>query len=302
MTHTETAPRPTGREGEREITLDGVTYRAQLNSGGAEMVWDPCWKCGGRGYLSWTNVDEARCWACQTGKGRWVPVRNIERRIKDRARRAAKRSAAQAAKQAKIAAGLLEFEQAHPGLAFMTGEAMHDESTEVNHIVRDIALRLQTWGSISEKQVALCEKIVREDDERRARRAAEREMANPAPTGRQQVEGVVKMVKNYDGDYGSTWKMLVVTDAGWKAFVTVPRDLEPESYHGGSADDEGSFQWHMTQLKGRRVEFTATLEVKDDPIFAIAKRPTKARFLDDEADPIDLQDAARGDLTPGAEY
>lgn len=26
----------------------------------------PCWKCGGSGYLTWTNVDGGRCWACQT--------------------------------------------------------------------------------------------------------------------------------------------------------------------------------------------------------------------------------------------
>lgn len=298
------APRPAGRAGEREIELDGQVYRAQLNADGVEHVWDACWKCGGAGYLSWTNVDAARCWACRTGRGQWVPVATIERRIKDRARRAAKRSAAEVAKAAKVAALLLQFEADHPELAFMTGEAVHDSEVEMNHIVRDIAMRLQSWGSISDKQVALCSRIVREDDERRAQRAAERAMASPAPSGRVVVEGEVVMVREYDGDYGSTWKMMVRADDGWKAFVTVPRGLEPESYTGGTVDDPKSFVAQMAALKGQRVRFTATLAPKaDDPTFAIAKRPVKAEVLPGEdVDPIDLQDAASGNMTPGSEY
>lgn len=301
MTET-TAPRPAGRAGEREIVIDGRAYRAQLDAQGVEHVWDACWKCGGSGYLSWTGVDDGRCWACHTTKGKWIPVRTMERRAKDRARRAAKRSAAEVAKAAKVAAQLLQFEADHPELAFMTGEAVHDPEVEMNHIVRDIAMRLQSWGSISDPQVTLCSKIVREDDERRALRAAEREMASPAPSGRVVVEGEVVMVRAYEGDYGTTWKMMVRADDGWKAFVSIPRDLEPSSYTGGTEDDPTSFVAQVLALKGQRVRFTATLAPKaDDPTFAIAKRPTKAEVIEaDGADPIDLQDEAAGDFTPGA--
>jgi hypothetical protein len=292
------APRPVGIAGERELVLDGIAYRAQLSADGAEYVWDPCWKCGGSGYLTWTSLDESRCWACHTRKGRWVPVRTIERRIKDRARRAANRDKKAQAKRAAVEAQLAQFELDHPGLAFMTGEAVHDETVEMNHIVRDIAMRMQIWGTISEKQLALCEKIVREDDERRAQREVERATASPAPAGRTVIEGVIRSVKMYDGDYGTTYKMLVVTDEGWKAFGTVPAQIEPKTYHGG--EDEGSFYGQMMALKGQRVKYTATLEPKaDDPIFAIAKRPAKAEIVAD-VDPIDLQDEASGNMTPGA--
>jgi hypothetical protein len=59
-------------------------------------------------------------------------------------------------------------------------------------------------------------------------------------------------------------KIVIRTDAGWSAWVTLP-----------SALDDGS------DVKGRRIKLSATLTPSDkDATFAFGKRPTKAAFLD----------------------
>lgn len=95
------------------------------------------------------------------------------------------------------------------------------------------------------------------------RLAAEAHAALPGvPTGRATVEGEIlstKWVENtYSYNGGGTTKMLVLTDAGWKVWGTMPSSLDAE--------------------RGDRVAFTATLEPsRDDHAFGFFKRPTQAR-------------------------
>lgn len=109
----------------------------------------------------------------------------------------------------------------------------------------------------------------------RAAAKAEREAnAQPAPAGRVVVTGQVVSVKDQEGYMGgTTWKMLVAADDGYRVWSTVPNSI-----WAGVPWDHDSTQAH--NLKGLRVTFTATLEPKaDDPTFAFAKRPTKATVV-----------------------
>ena len=92
---------------------------------------------------------------------------------------------------------------------------------------------------------------------RDAERAAEDEAAEEAPTGRVEVKGVVLSTKYQDSEIGSTKKMLVLTEAGWKLWPTVPRArLETDA---GDAN---------------HIKVTVTPS-DDDAKFAFGKRPAE---------------------------
>jgi hypothetical protein len=251
--------------------------------GDTQFVQDPCWKCGGSGYLPYyASIFNGQCFACRGTGGTYRTTKEQERVMKRR--ESQRRSAARKAdrKAAEKVAKLAAFAEAEPELAFMTTSAIFDDEVEIHPILCDMGTRLQQYGSISEKQIAFAKKLLVEQQERRNLREAEKAAAQPAPAGRQVVEGEVVMVRDYESDYGTTWKMMVKADGGFKVFVTVPRDLEPDSYTGGDLDTPTSFVAQVNALKGQRVRFTATLEPKaDDPTFAIGKRPAKAQVLQD---------------------
>lgn len=258
------------------IEISGETFDrvARLKDGGALVVWVHCGRCGGRGHMEeYAGIYEGECFECRGRKGSWIEAKVMERRAKQRAARAAKKAREAQAQAEAARAGMEAFEAANPELAFMTGEDVHDPEVPMNHIVRDIAMRLQVWGSISDKQRDLCAKIVREDAARLAQREAERASATPAPVGRAVVEGkIVKAVaKINEHSYHEEWiyRITVVTDAGWLANGNAPRALLE------GRGDEGVEEF----LRGKRVRFTATLEPKDDPTFAFFKRPVKAEII-----------------------
>jgi hypothetical protein len=93
------------------------------------------------------------------------------------------------------------------------------------------------------------------------------------PTGRVTVQGqIVHMRVVEDGySYEGTWKMVVRSDEGWAVWLTVPAAIAPTTAYG----DENSCGANI----GDRVEFVATIEASDDPLFGFAKRPSKARVL-----------------------
>lgn len=140
-----------------------------------------------------------------------------------------------------------------------------------NEFVADIARKLNNYGELSERQVAAVITAIARELERQARQAqwdAEREAKKAelaaagvaAPLGRVVVTGTVVTVKDYDSDYGTTWKMLVEHAEGWKVWSSVPAAIL------GEVD------------KGTVVTFTATLEAgrDGDPLFVVGKRPSKA--------------------------
>lgn len=96
---------------------------------------------------------------------------------------------------------------------------------------------------------------------REAQRAEVKAAAAPAPTGKVEVTGVIVGIKEIDGytRYSlPTTKWTLLTDAGWRLYVTAPAAIE----------DAG---------RGDTVRLTATLEPsRDDATFAFGKRPSKA--------------------------
>ena len=96
--------------------------------------------------------------------------------------------------------------------------------------------------------------------------------------GRQVIEGVVKSAKWVDTTAGyreiSTLKMTVEMDGGQRVYGTVPAAIL-DALTGGVIP--GGDAPRDEQLKGRRVELTATVEVSDnDPVFGFYSRPSKA--------------------------
>lgn len=140
-----------------------------------------------------------------------------------------------------------------------------------HHIVDDMARQLKKKGSLSEKQVALARKLIVQQAEWDAKRAAEKADAKPVPEGTQVVEGVLVATK-WAAGYGlysdDVLKMVVKDDRGFKVFGTVPTSL---------------FDHAPDEMKGQRLRFTASLEQsKDDETFGFFKRPRLAEWLTTE--------------------
>lgn len=157
-------------------------------------------------------------------------------------------------------------------------------STHENATLNDIARKCLAWGGITERQLALVRRIHDgtpaewevKKAAREAQRAADDAAALPVPvtSERVQVTGEVLTVKEqeaYNPFGGVQWgpiptvlKMLVKTDAGYKLWGSLPRDL-------GNVDGG---------LKGKRIAFNAKIErSKDDAKFGFFSRPTKARVV-----------------------
>jgi hypothetical protein len=125
---------------------------------------------------------------------------------------------------------------------------------------------LLSYGKLTPKQCAAVLKCIDGCEERKAKWAAQREIENanaePIVAGRQTILGEVTTVKEQEGQWGYSLKMLVKDDRGFKVWGSIPQALVD------ATDDE---------LKGKRVTFTATVEAsKDDDKFGFFKRPTKA--------------------------
>jgi hypothetical protein len=105
-----------------------------------------------------------------------------------------------------------------------------------------------------------------ENDKRNAaiQAEADRRANTPAiPTeGRQQVTGTVVARYTRESQWGTSYKMIVEDDRGFKVCGAEPSNIYPG--------------------KGDRVRFMAALEVsQDDPTFGFYSRPTKAEILEE---------------------
>lgn len=293
---------------ERTITVEGTEYTFQVGQIEGELVLlDPCWKCGGDRILPYyMHVFDGECFACHKTGGTWLTEEKMVKRIKGRLARERARVRKADRQQAEREANRAAFARENPDLAFMLTDAVWDDEIEMHHIVRDIGRKAYRDGKLSEKQLDFVRRLLLEAQEKQARREAERAAAKPAPAGRQVVEGqVIKAVENvsYHGYTESyTTRITVKTVDGWIVNGNAPRALL-------SLVNEHRPQDMTIEevIRGQQVRFTAELEPKDDdPTFAFFKRPTKPELLStpdfEEADPIDLADAAAGNMTPGSEY
>jgi hypothetical protein len=129
-------------------------------------------------------------------------------------------------------------------------------------ILRDMLRKLNQYGSLSQAQIDFALRLSAELA--RPKEEKPEEVHVPAPTGRVEVQGVVVSVKGHESDWGYTEKMTVkveTPDGSWLCWATVPSCLDVE--------------------RGNRIAFTATLEPGREPHFAFAKRPSKARVVEE---------------------
>jgi hypothetical protein len=138
--------------------------------------------------------------------------------------------------------------------------------------IRDMVGKLVKYGSLSEKQHNFIRVLLNKIEKRAeiaAQRAAAHEAAEPAPVTDQRIEITGKVVSLREpDDYAAfpSWKMLVVTDQGWKAWGSRPSSLYDVKV-------------------GDRVTFKATFKVSDkDPKFGFFNRPTQAEVLEKQRD------------------
>jgi len=142
----------------------------------------------------------------------------------------------------------------------------YDAAEAISGFLADIRGRLFRLP-LSPGQLAAASNILTRDEERRARIEAEKETSIPAPTGKQEISGVIRTIQVKDNEYtayGVIVKMAVRDDRGFTVWSTAPASIRGEVETAQA-------------LRGRRVTFTATLShSRDDESFAFASRPTKA--------------------------
>lgn len=144
----------------------------------------------------------------------------------------------------------------------------------------DIVRKLVKYGSLSEGQWKFLASLLEQQPwntveqriaELEAKREAERAAGTAAPEGRTVVTGEIVSTKMQDGNFGTQFKMLVKADDGYKVWSVIPRQLW--------AQDGVTIE----NLKGKRVEFVATLKRSDDDeTFAFGSRPAKGKLLEDK--------------------
>lgn len=182
-------------------------------------------------------------------------IATLDRTAFDRELGSVRALSLQEARKAQKAEQVAEFLAAHEGLA---------EALKFDHpIVSDIAHRLQQLGELSEAQVALVHRIVRE----RTERDAERKAPVPFAHGeRAEVQGVVDSLKTVEGFRGRSETKMVVK-------VTTP--------DGGTFRLWGSLPRGLAGVeRGAVVRFAATIEHgKRDPAFGFFKRPAGAALI-----------------------
>lgn len=208
-------------------------------------------------------------------------------------KRAAEKAAAAAKAEAEALARADEWKRENPAIAEFLQLVANEESAyrdamgewndkgcvgrapvppvSSHPFLHDMIHTVNRYGSLSEKQVNAVYKFKAGYEKRIAgieeRKAAEVVPTTPIETGRRVITGTIVHTKFQDSDFGSTPKMLVIQADGNKVWSTVPE-------HGFPVSDTEGYTLPLDALKGREVEFTATIKVKDDEHFGIASRPT----------------------------
>lgn len=213
------------------------------------------------------------------------------------ARKRAERAQAEANERAKTLAATQTWRDENGDLVdFLRGieqqETSYRESNKDNGpyvraphpFLTDMVHALNRYGSLTERQAYATRKFAAKAAEfaaRDAQRAAEPQPTAKFPEGRITVTGEIVSTKMQDGDYGSTFKMLVKLTDGNKVWGTVPGSLEDLTF---STINDDNTVTDGIDLRGQTITFTATFEVsKNDEHFGFFKRPTKVSVVEQVA-------------------
>lgn len=233
-------------------------------------VREECGRCGGSGSVSWGadvkgvvrtrtrtgvfghKVVERVCFTCNGVGFKMRSQANIDRCARNAERKAAQFVAEVAAKAAADAAAWVTWTTEHADVVSFLDAA---RAGEPGSFVFDMKWMVENRQALSERQVAAIRGMAE-------RKAADAAVSAPVIEGRIVVTGEVLTTKVQDSVYGTTVKMLVRDDRGFKVWGTVPSALLGED------------------VKGKRVTFTATVRVSDnDETFGFYQRPTKAALV-----------------------
>jgi len=241
-----------------QVIVDGtnttVTYSSPCTRCGGAGGWKgwpgfTCYRCGGQNSHR-SEIGEVRVYtADQIGK---VVARNAAAAAKREAKADAKHQASLAVAQSFLAANGV-------AAAWPLFTAPSCDAPRAQVIVQDIVAKLVKFGSISPAQIALVAKLTAE----LAAPKVEVEVA-PVPVTDERVEIIGKVVsfKTVESQFGTTLKMLVVTDKGWKVFGAVPAGV-------------------ASATVGTSITFHARIErSRNDPAFGFFSRPTKATLVE----------------------
>ncbi len=287
-------------EGVEFISTDGTYFKG-------------CRRCGGSGHYLFNGEDDI-CYLCNNTDAKLGDfLGTLEQAQKwahgvalGRARADAKRRAAIEAIAAKVAAKRDALKAADPELHdFLTGlDVRGDYDSEGNELEpgteRDPFL-IAMWEQLhygvnadrpfTQRMVEASRKAM----ERRQAQAAEA-AAHPAPSGAVVVAGEIVGTKVQEGDYGTSYKITVKDDRGFKVYASLPKAQVDQLHgtwmalleaNGDSIYDFGpdfffmggdNYPWKGA--KGMRITFTATLTPsQDDVSFAFGSRPRKSAWL-----------------------
>lgn len=212
------------------VQLDGTTYFGWITKG-LKYIWQPCSRCGGQGRLPYA-VYGGICYQCRgvmnriTGQaGRWEELqksaRRIRRNLRARERRQEKLQIAEVSLREEMAFRWANLVTAHPPL-----REMRDLAEDAHPVVKEMRQKFERYGCLSEAQVSLARKLIRETHEKRAAQSKPRKVV-VAPLGKQTIAGTVVALKervNSHCPYGSTvWSWMVESGQGWMVWSTVPK-------------------------------------------------------------------------------
>jgi hypothetical protein len=228
--------------------------------------FDPCGRCGGTGKVWATWVEGGVCFACRGYKGRMATSPLYTQAELDKLDVAKARKA-----------------EAKRDLIINADDHLEMRSYEsMLATLRDLVSKATQYG-LNEKQghyvVSLVDQMTKLDAKVRAEKLTEEALrVNPTAwveDGRQTIEGEVLALREDDGVYGYSIKMLLRDEQGRKFWGTVPRALENDV------------------ARGSRVRLVGTVSRSDDdPIFGKFKRPAKAEILATATTHQELEKAA----------
>lgn len=268
-----------------------------------------CSRCGGTGHYSFNGMDSI-CYKCsnvweyrlgdifetEAQAQAWCHGKRVAKERRD-----AKREAERLAKLAKRSAAWDALEAAHPDVwALLTSVVnvrafdqadgdVYPSSTERSSFILNLADQLWQLDErpFTERQLEALKSVAAKRQQQAAEAAA-----TPAPSGRVAVTGEIVSAKAVEGDYGTSYKILVKDDQGFKVWVSLPKAQADQAFDEWYAAHPEEFTygpdcWFLgtdgtdeTGVKGRRITFTATLEPsRDDVSFAFGSRPTKGAWL-----------------------
>lgn len=235
-----------------------------------KLVFVPCDRCGGSGFLAHFNhIDGGICYGCEGGKGQMVTVRTLRQRASSAA------SAARKA-EAKTTERLARHDEAIAQVAKLTDnwskwlELANDKG---GSFLFDIWMKAFDYD-LSEKQVAAVASSIDKKLSWKAEAEAKRSALTPAPVGKVEVAGTVLKTTYKEGDWGPVYKMTVLADEGFEVYSTIPKKII-DTFEA-EYDEDTNVYAVIEALVGRQVAFTATLSPSQDAGFAFASSPSKA--------------------------